>query len=262
MLTIYKGIPVFYTDDGSGHILVLLHGFLENSTMWTPFIPELSKNHRVICIDLLGHGQTACTGYIHTMEEMATAVNAVLVDLQIGSVTIVGHSMGGYVGCAFAKAYPEKIKALCLLNSTPFPDSPERKLIRVRANKMAKENYSQLVRMSFVNLFDAATRKDFEKEITQGLEEALKTPVQGYVAGNYGMSLREDSSTLWKDGSFYKALLLGEDDWIIDSDTHKMTFEEQSDYFKIIPGGHMSHIGQISIILKYLNQFIILANNN
>ena len=258
MLTTHKGIPVYYTDNGEGNVLILLHGFLENSTMWESFIPDLSKTHRVICIDSLGHGKTACTGYIHTMEEMAAAVHAVLVDLQIDSVTIVGHSMGGYVGCAFAKAYRQKINALCLLNSTPFSDSPERKLIRVRANKMAKENYSQLVRMSFMNLFNATTRKDFENEIKEGLEEALKTPVQGYIAGNSGMSLREESTTLWEEGSFYKALLLGEDDWMIDSDAHKAAFEEHSDYFKIIPGGHMSHIGQVEIVLEHLHE--ILSN--
>ena len=261
MVIAYKETPVFYTDDGQGDVLVLLHGFLENSTMWVPFIPELSKNNRVICIDILGHGKTGCTGYIHTMEEMASAIHAVLVDLHIDSATIIGHSMGGYVGCAFAKAYPKKLKALCLLNSTPLPDSPERKLLRKRANKMATESYSQLVRMSFTNLFNTKTRKDFEKEITQGLEEALQTPVQGYIAGNSGMSLREDSSTIWKKGDFYKALLLGKDDWIIDSSAHKIAFGEQSDYFKIIPGGHMSHIGQMPIILKHLNQFIILIKN-
>lgn len=256
METVYKGIPVFYTDEGKGDVLVLLHGFLESSSMWESFIPILSKTHRVICIDILGHGKTACIGYVHTMKEMAAAVYAVLQDLCIDLITLIGHSMGGYVGCAFAKAYPEKTEGLCLLNASPLPDSLQRKLIRERANRMAKENYSQLVRMSYLNLFDAKTRNAFEREIAKGIKEALKTPVQGYIAGNSGMSLRENSTTLWKEGGFYSALLLGKDDPIIDSEAHKIQFEANSDYFEIIPGGHMSTIGQMETTLGHLRQIL------
>lgn len=260
MTTTHKGTPVFYTDQGEGNAIVLLHGFLENSTMWESFALEFSKNYRVICIDLLGHGKTGCIGYIHTMEDMAAGINTVLEDLQIQTVTIIGHSMGGYVGCAFAKAYPKKTKALCLLNSTPLPDNAERKLLRIRANKMARENYSQLVRMSFMNLFDKETRENYNHDIDLAIIEALQTPTQGYIAANSGMQLREDSSKLWREGNFYKAILLGETDWIIDSNMHKLQFGSYTDYLKIIPGGHMSHISQETILLKHLMQ-IVQANN-
>ncbi len=59
MTLAYKGINIFYTDSGNGNPVVLLHGFLENASMWDTFIPELTKKNRVICIDLLGHGKTA-----------------------------------------------------------------------------------------------------------------------------------------------------------------------------------------------------------
>lgn len=256
MTITHKGVSIYYTESGQGDALVLLHGFLENSWMWEPFIPELSKSHRVICVDILGHGKTPCIGYIHTIEEMATAVHAVIDSLQINNVTIVGHSMGGYVGCAFAKAYAEKLTALCLLNSTPLPDPEERKLLRERANTMAAENYTQLVRMSFNNLFAPEIREKYSKEISQGLTEALKTSVQGYRAANSGMRLRQDYSQLWNEGAFKKGFILGQDDWIIDSALHKTNFEKPSDYFKIIPGGHMSHIGQRSVVLKHIRSFL------
>ncbi len=257
MITTYKGAPIFYSDKGQGDALILLHGFLENSSMWLPFIPELTKTHRVICIDILGHGKTPCIGYIHTMEEMAAAVNAVIESLQLAEVSLIGHSMGGYVGCAFAKAYPKKLRALCLLNSSPLPDDAERKSIRSRANTMAKENYEQLVRMSFTNLFDATTRKTHEKEIALAMQEALQTPAQGYIAANSGMQLRSGSKQLWKEGDFYKSMILGEKDWILDCNAHKNQFEKHTDYFKILPGGHMSHISQISSVLYHIHQFLI-----
>ena len=123
----YKGINIFYTDNGSGKAVVLLHGFLENSNMWIPFISILSKNNRVICIDLLGHGKTECLGYIHTMELMGDCVNAVLQHLKIYKATFIGHSMGGYVVLAFAEKKPNMINGICLMNSTAEADHLERK---------------------------------------------------------------------------------------------------------------------------------------
>lgn len=256
MTTTHKGVQLFYTDTGKGETVVLLHGFLENSTMWNFLIPHIEARYRILCIDLLGHGNSECTGYIHTMDAMATAVCAVIDHLQIDIVTIIGHSMGGYVGCAFAKAYPEKLKALCLLNSSPLPDSSERKLLRTRANKMAKTQYTQLIRMSFLNLFDDKTKKTFKKEIIFALNEALKTKVQGYIAANSGMMFREDYSKIWINGSFIKAMILGEEDWIVNSEIHKNLFMDYCDYFKILRNGHMSHIGQKKSLFVSLEQFL------
>eukprot|EP01038_Epipyxis_sp_PR26KG_P003729 gene3729-5331_t len=59
----YKNTKISYTDQGKGTAVVLLHGFLENQTMWDAFVPEFSKKNRVVTIDLLGHGQTECLGY-------------------------------------------------------------------------------------------------------------------------------------------------------------------------------------------------------
>src|SRR6478672_12328590 len=98
----FKHISVNYTDTGKGTAVVLLHGFLENSTMWNDFVPELSKKYRVITIDLLGHGQTQPLNYVQTMEDNADMVLSVLNELRIRKAIFAGHSMGGYIALAFA----------------------------------------------------------------------------------------------------------------------------------------------------------------
>lgn len=252
----HKGSTIFYTDQGKGTPIVLLHGFLENSSMWDTFLPELSKNYRVICIDLLGHGKSECIGYIHHMQDFSAAIYQVIKELKLEEITIVGHSMGGYVGVAFAKAYPEKLKALCLLNSTPEADLEDRKQLRIRANKMAKVQFEQLIRMSFVNLFDPTTKEIYTEEIELALNEALKTPIQGYIAANDGMRLREDSSLFWKIAAFKKGMILGETDWIIQAQNQKEKFATHLQLFKIIKGGHMSHISNREQVLNLLLEFL------
>ena len=126
----FKNTKISYTDSGEGNTLILLHGFLENKKMWQHFTPALAKNNRVVTVDLLGHGQSDCLGYVHTMELQAEMVFALLAHLNIKKVSSVGHSMGGYVALAFAEMYPDAIQNLVLLNSTPAADSVERQIGR------------------------------------------------------------------------------------------------------------------------------------
>ena len=149
---IYKNTKISFTDQGKGTTIVLLHGFLENQTMWKAFVPELAKKYRVITINLLGHGQTECLGYVHSMEDQADMVHSVLHELKIKKAILVGHSMGGYVALAFAELYPDNMKGLVLLNSTSRADSDERKVNRDRAIVAVKQNYAAFVRMSISNL--------------------------------------------------------------------------------------------------------------
>src|SRR5690606_26574306 len=116
MIIKFKETPVFFTDTGKGQTIVLLNGFLENSTMWHKLVNLLSKNNRVVCIDLLGHGQTGCLGYVHSMELMAEAVETVLNHLNIEISFFVGHSMGGYVALALAGNNNNAVKRICLMN--------------------------------------------------------------------------------------------------------------------------------------------------
>ena len=84
---IYKNTAISYSDIGTGSTVVLLHGFLENKTMWKDLAPNLSKKNRVLSIDLLGHGETECLGYVHSMEENAEIVKAILSYLRTVSYT-------------------------------------------------------------------------------------------------------------------------------------------------------------------------------
>ena len=185
----FKNANISFSDQGKGTAVVLIHGFLENSTMWKNIIPELSKN-RIITIDLLGHGKTDCLGYVHSMELFAKAINVVLKHLKIRKYILIGHSLGGYVALAFAEKHPQKVKGLCLMNSTSDDDNDERKTLRTRANKMIQHNFTNMVRMSFANLFGAKSKEIYKDEMNSSLQEALQTSLQGYIAAQEGMKLR------------------------------------------------------------------------
>lgn len=252
----YKSCNIFYKDEGKGSTIVLLHGFLEDSSMWNTLIPELTKTNRVITIDLLGHGETDTLGYIHTMKDMANAVKAVLKHLKLRKYTFIGHSMGGYVALAFAKLFPESIKGLCLLNSTYEADDMDRKALRARANKMVQTNYENMVRMSFANLFSTESKLKHIEAYNAALKIALKTPVQGYMAANEGMRLREDSSVFFAEATFKKIVLLGKKDSLLNIENILKFTNKHNIESHVFSEGHMSHIENKADYIKHILCFV------
>lgn len=252
---IYKNAQISFSNSGKGPAIVLIHGFLENATMWKDIAPELSKNNNIITVDLLGHGKSDCLGYVHTMETFAETIAAVLQHLKIRKCMLIGHSLGGYVALAFAEKYPQKIKGLCLLNSTSNEDSEERKEIRTRANKMVQNNFNAMVKLSVANLFDADNLSIYKEEIKAVKAEALKTTLQGYIAAQEGMKIRENRNHILEEGSFKKLFIMGDKDPILNFnsliDEAKMTHSD----FIILKGGHMPHIENKNELIDVLINF-------
>ncbi|MFK8060660.1 MAG: alpha/beta fold hydrolase [Polaribacter sp.] len=252
----FKNAKISFSDVGKGTAVVLIHGFLENSTMWKNITPELSKRNRIITVDLLGHGKTDCLGYVHSMEIFAETIEAVLKHLRIRKSILIGHSLGGYVALAFAKLFTKNVKGLCLLNSTFEQDDKERKQLRKRANKMAQTNYQNLVRMSFINLFSKESSTFFKKEIELAIKEALQTSVQGYIAANEGMILRKNYKDFFTNATFKKAIILGEKDWIINAEEMISYAEKNGINYTLLSQGHMSHIENGEEIIYALKTFV------
>jgi pimeloyl-ACP methyl ester carboxylesterase len=238
----YKNTKISYSDSGKGGAIVLLHGFLENQKMWQEFVPELSKKHRIITIDLLGHGATGCLGYVHSMEDNADAVHAVLSELRIRKSMFVGHSMGGYVALAFAELYPENIKGFVLLNSTSVADSEERKANRDRAIKAVKKDYMGFIRLSIGNLFSPDNREKFADEIENVKLEALKTPLQGIVASLEGMKIRKNREVILHLTPYPKMLIIGKKDPVLIYPESREQIEGTKVKLVTFPDGHMSTI--------------------
>jgi pimeloyl-ACP methyl ester carboxylesterase len=238
----YKNTEIYFSDVGKGRAVVLLHGFLENKTMWQELVPELSKKHRVITIDLLGHGKSGCLGYVHSMEENAEVVHAVLSKLRIRQAIFVGHSMGGYVALAFAEMYPASVKGLVLLNSTARADNEERKANRDRAIKTVKKDYASFVRLSIANLFSPDNRERLADEIEKVKIEAFKTPLQGVVASLEGMKIRKDRESLLRSSTYPILLILGEKDPVLNYEDNLKQIENSAVKLVTLPDGHMSPI--------------------
>ncbi len=257
---IYNNTEIHYTSQGEGNVVVLLHGFLENLSMWDHIIPHLAKKNRVIRIDLLGHGKSGNLGYIHSMEEQANMVKYVLDHLKLSNYKLIGHSMGGYIALAFAELYPEYIKGLCLMNSTATADDAEKKINRDRAIKAVKHSPKTFVKLAIPNLFSEENKIKCIDEIKQITKEALQMSQQGIIAALEGMKIRKDRTSILNSNDFPVFMIISKQDPALD---YKCLIDQTKNTKVSVvefPDGHMSHIENTNDLIFALLNFIHLLN--
>ncbi len=104
-------LKIYYCDQGHGPVVFFLHAGFLDMHQWDREATPLIKDHRVITIDLPGHGQS--TG-IDTVIKIAEVINHVMNYLQVGRASFVGMSLGAACVVDFAIAHPEKTVKLVL----------------------------------------------------------------------------------------------------------------------------------------------------
>jgi pimeloyl-ACP methyl ester carboxylesterase len=115
---------VVQDGDPQAPVLLLIHGTGASAAWWEPVLPGLTAAHRVVRVDLLGHGGSTEPSNGYDIPAQARRVGAVLDDLGVrGPVVVVGHSTGGSVATALAERRPETVAALALVNSGPSPQA-------------------------------------------------------------------------------------------------------------------------------------------
>jgi pimeloyl-ACP methyl ester carboxylesterase len=112
-----NGLKLYHEIYGQGEPLVLLHGGLMTiGEMLTPLEP-LAKTHKVIAVELQGHGRTADTDRPLSFETMGDDIAALLNQLTMSQADIVGLSLGAAVGLRTAIQHPEKVRRLVVISS-------------------------------------------------------------------------------------------------------------------------------------------------
>ncbi|MGH9629226.1 MAG: alpha/beta fold hydrolase [Bryobacteraceae bacterium] len=114
-----NGLKLYYETHGTGQPLILLHGGLGATEMFSEILPALSKKRRVITVDLQAHGRTGDIDRPLSYEAMAGDVAALIGYLGIDKADVMGYSLGGGVALRTAIQYPHVVRKLVLV-STAF----------------------------------------------------------------------------------------------------------------------------------------------
>jgi pimeloyl-ACP methyl ester carboxylesterase len=131
-----NGINLYHETHGAGRPLILLHGGLGSGEMFGPVLPALAEHHRVIAVDLQGHGRTADIDRPIDVRLMADDIAALIEHLGLDRPDVVGYSLGGGVALHTAAKYPALVGRLVVTSVYLRPDAvyPE---IRVQQGQVS-----------------------------------------------------------------------------------------------------------------------------
>ena len=121
------GIRIHYLDGGrkDGRPVVLIHGFGDNSFSWDGWTKVLGATHRVLAVDLPGHGLTdAPADYVASPDRLADSIAAWAKKIGLGPAAVAGNSLGGATAWLLAVRHPEQVRALILVDAAGWPMPP------------------------------------------------------------------------------------------------------------------------------------------
>jgi len=244
-----------YEIQGKGtENLVLLHGFMENLTIWDDMIPFLSEKFRLIKIDLPGFGKSEVVAEIQTSEIMADEVRKVTDELGLTEFHLLGHSMGGYISLAFAEKYPELLKSFTLFFSTYFADDEAKKETRRKGLRIIKENLQAFVNAGVLNLFNPNEHDILESKIKLAKEIAYTSSVEGVLASQKGMIERPDRNSVLENFQGKILFLLGKHDSAINSEKAIKNLPDKTNIKSyVLDCGHNGHWEKPAVCAAIIN---------
>ena len=205
----HRGKKIFYSDEGSGKPVVLVHGYLETGDSWKSFSQRLSS-FRVLTIDLPGHGASDILSEVHTMELMAETINGLLNATAIEKACVIGHSMGGYVTLAFLELYPERLSGYCLFHSHPLADTEASHQKRDREIELVRSGRKFLVYPDNIrSMFAPGNIEKFKSAIDDADRIAAGITGEGIITVLRGMKARPSRIHVMEAGRVPGLWILG-----------------------------------------------------
>lgn len=190
---IVEGKRVFYRIEGQGEPIILIHGYQADSNVWNKVAEILRKSFTLIIPDLPGHGLSELIKPVNDMQFLAKLIFRIMLTHAYKSVSVAGHSMGGYVALSFADLYPNYTDNVFLINSHPFADTMNKVLNREKESEIIQQGKKQLLIRSFVkNNFSSTFRCNQSKEVQRFTEMALRQGEEGMLADLAGMMARTE----------------------------------------------------------------------
>jgi 3-oxoadipate enol-lactonase len=210
-------ITISYNDIGpdDAPVIIFIHGFPLNKSMWKKQVDALKGNYRTITYDIRGHGNSEPGNEEFSINLFASDLLCMMNELRLDTVILCGLSMGGYIALNAVNKYPERFDALILCDTQCIADSPEIKVKReetIRSiNEKGVENYAT---ESVKNLFAPASIANKPKEVTTVSQMIMNTPKQSLCNTLVALAERNETCSMLSEINIPVLIIVGKEDKI------------------------------------------------
>jgi pimeloyl-ACP methyl ester carboxylesterase len=254
----YCGCKIYYDVMGEGSLVILIHGFGEDSSIWSGIIKTLKDKYTIITPDLPGTGESSILSNI-SIEEMAEVIHEIIHAENIESCPIIGHSMGGYIALALLDKYANHISGLGLFHSTAYADSEEKKAMRKKGIEFIKDNGSfAFLKTTIPNLFSTNTKAEKNYLIDEMIGKSHNFSTLSLVSYYEAMLKRPDRTAVLNNTDIPVLFMIGKNDNAIPiADVLQQCHLPEKVYIHILQNsGHMGMIEEEEISTNAISNFL------
>ncbi len=239
-----------YRMFGNGRPVVFLHGFLESLTMWN-FLDLEKLDIQCICIDLPGHGKSELLDDAEpSLNYFASEVESLMKQLTIPSYSVVGHSMGGYVGLQLMNQ-TKAVDQLVLMNSTYWADAEQKKRDRILVAELVQHSKSLFLKTAIPNLF--LSPEKHKTAIRDLIEEAMQQSSGAIAYTSLAMRNRVDYTDFAMLNCDRISIIQGVEDKTVLKSAIDESNKNRIKVYDIHDCGHMAHIEKSAEVIHALS---------
>lgn len=262
-----------YFDEDNGEsqdtkaVVLLLHGFGEDHCIWKEQITFLSKYFRVIAPNLPGvHCKPLNIHHSHapSIQNYVELMHELMHSLHIDKYYVIGHSMGGYIGLAFADYYVNHVIGLGLVHSTSYEDSPAKKESRLKVAEFIQEHGTQkFLETATQNLFGNAFKKTHPEQIQNVMDSVSDVSSEAMIQFVMAMRNRKAHTHLLTQQRIPIWMIVGEADIAvpIEDSLQQTQLLPPNNVLILEEVGHMGMLEATEQVNHALLRFIQAAEN-
>ena len=252
------GVTLFYEEAPGDELTILLvHGWCCDHTYFVPqFEHFASRGHRVVAVDLRGHGRSDKPPQGYTMQLFADDLAWICQRIGVEKPVVVGHSMGGIVAFDLAARYPDMTSAVVMLDAAVVLPSAARAAIPSLLEELRDPGYREVLRNYVANsLFISTDAQERKKRI---LESMSSTPQHVVVSAFEG--LRDYDPTEATGGLAIPAVYIAADELQPRSDMSRFReLAPQILYGKTVGSGHFCQLEVPEQVNAMIERFLAIT---
>lgn len=256
----FEGYRIFTKTEGEGRPLLMLHSYWGSHILFDQLAMALSKTMKVIRIDLPGHGKSGTPPLEYTFDTFAAVLNELLTRLSINEkVSIVGHSMGGYIAMAFAAKYAERMASLVLMHSpAKTADIKSIKLRNREGQLLQKGKKELLLQLTIPSNFAPENIDSMETAINLLNQTSNQVTLDCALRSIYAINHRQNSLSVLQSAHYPILIVIGKYDNVYSADEQLdgATHIPNAEVLMLNHSGHLGFMEEEDLVTEKLGKFL------
>jgi len=177
-----SAVEVSYRIEGTGPALYMVHGIGARKTGWDALIAELKNDFTCVSYDLRGHGESPVPPTPYKLDELVEDLEALRCKLGHAQIHVIGHSLGGMIGPAYAREFPGRVLSVGLLSTAAGRTEEDRAKLQAVGEAMESKGIEPVLSAFVERWYTDEFIDKHPDKVEARLQQVKETPEEVFLS--------------------------------------------------------------------------------